>query len=389
MKLKTLLTLIALMAICSVCYAQTYTRLYSFAGHSDGQQPRTGVVVRGNVLYGTTAVPCGTVYQLINTGSNWLFSTVAPLPNDCGPRARVVFGPDGRLYGTSEYGGQSSGGTVFRLAPPVGICRTAACYWTVNDLHQFNPDTGGYDPGSGDLIWDPQGNIYGTTEYDVSGAGTVWKLTPSGNGYTESILYTFSSNDGLDGALPVGGLVLDSKGNLFGTTVQGGSNNLGVIFELTNVPGVGWTEQVLYNFQGTSDGAYPFVGLTLDSGGNLYGTTAGPSNGGGTVYELSPSGNGWVFSALYSLPYPDHPYGGVVFGPDGALYSTFLTSGFQGGSVFKLTKTQNGWQYSSLHDFGVNENPECTVAFDAQGNLYGTTTGGGTFGDGSVWMIKP
>ncbi len=392
MKSKTLFYLLVLTLFTSLIpavHAQTYTRLYSFAGHTDGKQPKTGVIVKGNVLYGTTAAPCGTVYQLANTGSNWLFSPVAALPNNCSPRARVVFGPDGHLYGTSEAGGQSGGGTVFKLTPPLGPCKTVACYWNVNDLHDFNPDTEGYDPGSGDLIWDQQGNIYGTTEYSASGGGTVWELTPSGNGWTENILYTFSSSDGLDGALPVGGLVLDSKGNLFGTTIQGGSNNLGVIFELTNIPGVGWTEQVLYNFQGAGDGANPFVGLTLDSGGNIYGTTAGPSNGGGTVFELSPSGNSWVFTILYSLPAGDHPYGGVVFGPDGGLYGTFITSGFQGGSVFKLTNTQNGWQYSSLHDFGVYEYPECTVTFDAQGNLYGTTAGGGAYGDGTVWMVTP
>ena len=180
-----------------------------------------------------------------------------------------------------------------------------------------------------------------------------------------------------------------TKGNLFGTTLQGGSNNLGVIFELTNIPGVGWTEQVLYNFQGAGDGANPFVGLTFDSGGNIYGTSSGLSTGGGTVFELSPSGNSWVFTTLYSIPDGDHPYGGVVFGLDGGLYGTFLTSGFWRGSVFKLTNTQNGWQYSSLHDFGVYEYPECTVAFDTQGNLYGTTTGGGAYDDGAVWMIQP
>ena len=131
------------------------------------------------------------------------------------------------------------------------------------------------------------------------------------------------------------------------------------------------------------------VGLTFDSAGNLYGTTSGGSGSGGTVFELSPSGNSWVFTTLYSIPDGGHPYGGVVFGPDGALYGTFLGTGSSGGSVFKLTKTQNGWQYTSLHDFGGYEYPLCTVAIDTQGNLYGTMNEGGTYDYGAVWMIQP
>ena len=110
---------------------------------------------------------------------------------------------------------------------------------------------------------------------------------------------------------------------------------------------------------------------------------------GGTVFELSPAGDSWVFTTLYSLPAGDHPYAGVVFGSDGALYGTFINSSDQGGSVFKLTKIQNGWQYTSLHDFGRNESPECTVTFDTQGNLYGTISLGGMYNNGAVWMIKP
>ena len=115
------------------------------------------MTVRGNVLYGTISQPCGTVYQLTHSGSDWQYSTLAALPNNCGPNARVVFGPDGHIYGTSGSGGRAGGGTVFKLTPPVGTCRTVACYWTITDLHDFNFDTEGYDPGNGDLIWDQQG----------------------------------------------------------------------------------------------------------------------------------------------------------------------------------------------------------------------------------------
>jgi uncharacterized repeat protein (TIGR03803 family) len=182
--------------------------------------------------------------------------------------------------------------------------------------------------------------------------------------------------------------VFDNNGNLFGTTSGGGANDDGTVFELTYVVGVGWTEHVLYSFQNPSGGVY---GLIFDSAGNLYGTTTGnfSSGAGGTIFELSPAGDTWVFTTLYSLPDGDYIFAGVVLGPDGALYGTFNNATTQGGSVFKLTKTQNGWQYTSVHDFGRGEIPECKVTFDTQGNLYGTIISGGMYNAGAVWMIKP
>jgi uncharacterized repeat protein (TIGR03803 family) len=388
MKSKNLFYLILLtflLTLIPAVNAQTFSVIHSFTGGVEGKWPSTGVSVRGNDLYGTTSTDCGSVYQLTPNGSNWTFSSLARLTKNCTPQATPSFGPDGHLYST---GGGGNGGTVFKLTPSSGICRTLACYWTVTDVHDFDSDNEGYGP-IGDLSWDQQGNLYGTTTaYGCCGGGMVYQLTPSGNGYTENILYIFSSHDGLDGAVPEGGVIPDNKGNLFGTTIQGGAYNLGTIFELTNLPGVGWTEKVLYNFQGTGDGQYPVNGLALDSAGNLYGTTSGGCCAGGTVFELSPSGNSWVLTTLYTLE--GHPEGTVVFGPDGALYGTFLGFGWDSGSVFKLTNTQNGWQYTSVHHFeGVYNYPICTVAFDAQGNLYGTTNGGGISGQGTVWMIKP
>jgi uncharacterized repeat protein (TIGR03803 family) len=357
MKSTTLFSLVVLTLFTSLIpamHAQTYSVIHSFTGieTAEGGQPSAGVTIRGSALFGTTNENCGSVYQLTNTGSNWLFSTLARLSNNCQPVGTVAFGPDGHLYGTSMWGGAYGAGTDFKLTPQDGPCRDAACYWTVSDLHDFDSNTEGYDPGPGDLIWDQQGNIYGTTQSwgnDCCLYGDVYQLAPSGNGYTENILHVFS---GPDGAVPYG-VISDNKGNLFGVTNGGGLNELGTVFELTYVPGVGWTEKVLYNFQGTEDGAAPFSSLIFDSAGNLYGTTIGLDPNGGTIFELSPSGDSWVLTTLYSLPSGDHFYYGVVFGPDGALYGTFLDATDQAGSVFKLTKTQNGWQYTSLHDFGL------------------------------------
>ncbi len=268
-------------------HAQTFSVIHTFTGGLGGSVPQAGVTIRGNTLYGTTtsiSENCGTVYQLTPNGSNWHFSTLAALPHDCWPEARVVFAADGHLYGTAMYGGMYGEGTVFKLIPQVGPCRDAACYWTVNNLHDFGLGADGADPTYGDLIWDQQGNIYGTTLFGGPvGNGTVYELTPSGNGYTESVLYSFS---GPDGAVPAHGLVFDNQGNLFGTTLYGPDEYAGTVFELTFVPGVGWTEHILYSFQNASDGGYPQSGLIFDSSGNLYGMTSmGGSGGIGTVYR--------------------------------------------------------------------------------------------------------
>jgi len=382
MKSKTLFYLILLTLIISLALAaraQTFSVIHDFTGGTGGGGPDSGVTIRGNALYGTTTgAGCGSVYQLTYSGSNWLFSTLVALTNEnCHPRARVVFGPDGHLYGTSLYGGINSEGTVFKLAPPVGICKTVACYWTVSDLYDF--DYSAWAPGDGALIWDQQGNIYGTTTASgCCGGGVIYQLTPSGNGYTFTILYPAGSAHGV---------VLDNKGNLFGTVGGGGAYGYGFIFELSYVPGVGWTYQDIYSFQNAGDGQDPESELTFDSAGNLCGTTSGGCCDIGTVFELSPSGNSWVLTTLYTLA--GHSNAGVALGPDGAVYGTSWLDGFNSGSVFKLTKTQNGWQYTSLHDFvGLYTQPVGTVTFDTQGNLYGAA-GGGTHDEGVVWMITP
>jgi uncharacterized repeat protein (TIGR03803 family) len=267
MKSKTLFSLVVLTLFASLIpavNAQTFMVIHSFTGGAGGEVPIAGVTIRGNSLYGATSGNCGIVYQLTNTGSDWLFSTLATLSNSCNTQARVVFGPDGHLYGTSYWGGAYNAGTVFKLTPQVGPCENAACYWRVGDLHDFASGTDGGLPGAGDLIWDQQGNIYGTTSWGGhtsfncnggNGCGTVYQLTPSGNGYTENVIYRFLGPDG-DG--PWDGLVFDNKGNLFGTTSGGGANDDGTIFELTYVVGVGWTEHVLYSFQ--TPGGAPFFG---------------------------------------------------------------------------------------------------------------------------------
>ena len=216
----------------------------------------------------------------------------------------------------------------------------------------------------------------------------------SGNEYTESVIHSFS---GPDGAHPQDGVISDGNGNFFGTTVLGGKYNFGSVFELTYTPGVGWVETVLYSFQDTGDGPQPVGGLVMDASGNLYGTTETDGAGGaGTAFELSPSLDGWTFTLLSSF-YGSRdnlcgPQAALTLDVAGNLYGTTKCSGSNGlGSVFKLTNTRNGWTYSSLHDFGPGYEgvyPISNVTIDADGSLYGTTSEGG-LEFGTVWMIKP
>jgi uncharacterized repeat protein (TIGR03803 family) len=178
-------------------------------------------------------------------------------------------------------------------------------------LYSFNFGPDGHDPYSR-LTFDAVGNIYGTTTYGgASGYGTVYELSPNGSGdWTEQVIYSFCSVGAKcsDGATPfLSYVTLDSAGNLYGTTTAGGANGYGVVFELSPAMiGGGWSESVLYSFSGTTDGAYPSNGLIVDANGNFYGTTmqggSGPCSAGcGTVFELSPSESGWVEQVIYNI----------------------------------------------------------------------------------------
>lgn len=219
--------------------------------------------------------------------------------------------------------------------------------------------------------------------------------------WSEKPIYNFS---GPDGANPLSGVVVDSNGNLFGTTSKGGLYGWGTVFELSYTNGK-WVETFHYDLQSDTDGANPQAGLIFDSSGNLYGatTSGGSGGGGGTVFELSPSGNTWSFQTLYNFPFPTYcgPAAALSMDAAGNLYGTTHCGGaYDAGTVFKLTNTVNGWQFTSLHDFAGGadgRNPISNVIMDANGNLYGTAYLGGTIegqcgpygGCGVVWMITP
>jgi uncharacterized repeat protein (TIGR03803 family) len=416
------IVLVLILGITQPAPAQTYTVIHHFSGGGDGANPYAGLTMdaAGN-LYGTTlngGAGYGGVFKLKRSGSSFLLTPLYSFTggNDgANPVARVVFGSNGTLYGTAHAGGtpncensQFTGcGLVFNLRPQPRACKTALCLWTESVLYSFTGASDGANPW-GNVTFDQSGNLYGTTEFGGipncsggigAGCGTVFKLAPSGGGWTETVLYSFTN--GSDGSRPYAAVTFDTSGNLYGTNSQGAATGClngrgcGTVFQLTPA-GSGWMEKTIYAFQGGSDGGNPVAGVIFDQSGNLYGAALSyGSGGGGTVVELSPLNGNWIFNLLFSLSgVTDRgPEASLVMDQAGNLYGTTNAGGAHGyGSVFKLTPSGGTWMYTSLYDFmGGSDggNPISTVVFDANGNLYGTATVGGTTGHGVVWEITP
>ncbi len=389
---------------------QTYQVLYSFTGGVDGSGPFGGVTMdsAGN-LYGTTysygAHGFGTVFKLSRKNGSWLFAPLYSfqnIPDGANPAARVIFGPNGTLYGTTYLGGAGCRGigcgTVFNLRPPATTCRAVFCAWSESVLYRFNDVPDGASPFS-EVVFDQSGNLYGTTYGGgFNGQGAVYKLTSFGGQWGEGVIYRFQN--GTDGASPQSGLIFDAAGNLYGTSSAGGAN-YGAVYELTPTQ-FGWSEQTLHGFQDYSLGASPIGGLVFDRSGNLYGTTMyGGAQFSGTVYELMPALGSWTFHLLYSFAGSgsEGPLASLILDSAGNLYGTTYADGAYGqGAVFKLTHSGGGWTHTSLHDFTGGSDgagPLGQLIFDANGNLYGTTGLGGISGScspagcGVVFEITP
>jgi uncharacterized repeat protein (TIGR03803 family) len=308
--------------------------------------------------------------------------------------AGVTFDSAGNLYGTTHGGGAYKRGTVFKLTPN-GDGR-----WKETLLHSFE-----YDGVPGGLILDHVGNLYG-----IQG-NTIFQLTANGDGtWTESLLYIFCQLDNCsDGQVPVGSLIFDQAGNLYGTTWEGGAFEWGTVFKLAPNQDGTWTETVLFNFSGGPDGKAPSAGLILDPAGNLYGTTylGGNNNhcgsdGCGVVFKLSQNENGtWTESVLHSFEGGNDgsgPGAGLTFDSAGNLYGTTSEGGVHvGGTVFQLTPNSDGsWTESVLHSFQSfgkagkdGSDPAAGLILDLAGNLYGTTAYGGAYNYGTVFKLKP
>ena len=392
--------------------AQTYTVLHNFTDGSDGSNPTDGVTLQGTSnLFGGAGR--GALYRARQMGTGWTLFPIFDFNDTNGlfPAGRVTFGPGGALYGAAGSGGlpectDGAGcGLIYSMRPPSSVCRSVSCPWTETILYEFDPQHGvdGYYP-TGGLVFDAAGNVYGTTGFGgLFGGGTVFELSRSQGGWTETILHHFGQQQS-DGDTPNGHLIFDTAGALIGTTETGGTNggcfsgNCGVVFKLTH-SGSGWTETIVHTFNRASDGGTPANGLISDSAGNLFGVTGeGGANGGGTVYELTPSNGGYTFQVLYA-------FAGIAgsVGLDGLLAidsaGNLYGAGGQGpsghGLVFKLTPANGGWTFTDLHDFTGNDGnlPFDGPTLDGSGNLYGTTYYGGTGpcsgGCGVLYKITP
>jgi uncharacterized repeat protein (TIGR03803 family) len=315
----------------------------------------------------------------------------------------------GNLYGTTSGGGAEEVGAVFELSPPVPPSK----HWKETPLYNFSVHDGGIggtNPVAA-LLFDPSyTNLYGTTlAGGAYGYGTVFELTPPippKTFWEEYVLHSFNRN-GTDGYSPYAGLIMDSAGNLYGTTYSGGVDGLGTVFEL-KPPAEGkkkWKEYILHSFQGNPiDGANPEAGLTLD-GGNLYGTTVYGDNTGtynaGTVFELTPgTGGSWNYTGvLWSFSNngkdgSEPGYGSLLFDGSGNLYGTTAGGGTSFlGTVFEMSPEEGGgWSETVLYSFGGGTAdggfPYSGLVSDITGNLYGTTSQGGKYADGTVFELS-
>ena len=291
---------------------------------------------------------CGVVFKLVpGSGGTWKEIVLHSFNGKDGsaPFAPVIFDTAGNLYGTTASGGNSRGnGVVFQLTPD------SKGKWKETVLHLFTGGKDGALPFAA-VISDTNGNLYGTTEGGGNlsdcagfGCGVVYQLTPDSNGkWKETVLHTFAG--GTDGATPFD-LVLDPAGNLYGTTNSGGTQGNGTAFELSPSSGGGWKKTVLHNFGRPGDGGGPGAGLILEPTGNLYGTTiyGGSScgSGCGTIFELKPTSNGhWREQILYTFRGGTDgaaPAADLTIGPGGNLYGTTPSGGAHNvGVVFEVS----------------------------------------------------
>jgi uncharacterized repeat protein (TIGR03803 family) len=371
--------------------------LHSFKAGRDGAYPNPSLVIdkTGNIFgtaYSFGAHGAGTVYELSPKSGRYTFQNIYDFcaQPSCTDGARpyfsgVVLDSVGNLYGTTSLGGALSGlGTVFELTPSNGG-------WSETILHAFTGGIDGDSPYAG-VVLDKAGNVYGVTTSLLSFnfVGTVFELSPSGGIWTETILHNFRTN-GWDGEYPglEAGLTLHG-GSLFGTTSLGGNIGRGAVFQFSPLPGGGWSERVLF------DTGYPF---TVDSAGNIYAVSSSGAFGAGTVFQFIPSPEGWTTSPVYDFkggldgagPYP------VIADAAGNLFGVTNVGGNPGcavregcGTVFELSLSNGVWTKTTLYSFqGTDDggNPTGPLAIDQKGNLFGVTQEGGANKVGVTYEI--
>lgn len=373
--------------------AQTYTVINTFSG-SNGAQPLSGLIFDklGN-LYGTTSaggLGGGVVFRLSKSGNTWtetvLYEFGSHAKDGSYPMGRLIIDGNGNLYGTTYLGGANNAGTIYQLK------RNGTSY-TESVVHHFGGGNDGANPTSG-LVADAAGNGYGTTYYGgtnkncaafggVFSCGTVYQISAK-NGTTYNVIHNFAG--GADGAFPWSDLTLDSSGHLFGECVYGSQYGKGLLYEL-GLSGGQWVEKPIHPWGNKDDGTYIYGGVTFDAAGNMFGVSSGGGahGGQGTVFEFTPNGDGFLEHNLHGFGTAldgQFPEGNLMVDANDNLFGVTHGGGAYGyGMVYAISFMQNNWIEKVLHDFtGGNDGATtfATLVMDASGNLYGTTTYGGS-----------
>ena len=389
-------------ALALTAWASTEKVLWNFKGGSDGSEPWSNYFIsdaKGN-LYAATAAggtySAGTVFMLSPAGKETvLYEFKGSNGDGSAPHGRLAFDADGEIYGTTQGGGTNGTGTVYRLSPKSGGG------WTEKVIYNFSA-TGadGTAPSAGMTIA-ADGTMYSTTpDGGAFGAGTVFSLKKTSKGWKQTVIQNLNGSS--NGGFPYEGLMMDTAGNLYGAAPTGGTSGQGVIYRLS-LTKKGWVDTVLHSFTGQNgDGAGLYwIDLISDKSGNIYGATSfGGTNGTGTVWELvySETKKTYSESILYEFGASgsgdgNNPYGGLAMDSKGNLYGTTLYGGPSNiGTFYKLTKQGKTWKETILHSFvGANDGNEPTgnPYIDATGRLYGMTQTGGKSNLGIVYRITP
>jgi uncharacterized repeat protein (TIGR03803 family) len=398
--------------------AWTLKTLHAFCDQvscADGSSPHAGLVVdAGGNLYGTAqfggANNRGVLFELKPRNGNWKYRVLYSFCAEDGcvdgsiPSAGLILDAAGNLYGTTETGGANNCGTVFKFEPR--RARRTTLYDFCSAAADAKFPLGGltYQGQAGGAPYDGKAPLYGTSwQGGAQGQGAVYALARKHMAWSESVLHDFCARDACaDGEAPMGDLIVDGAGNLYGNTTIGGSFGHGVVFELS--PGRRtWKETVLYDFcqlAGCADGDRPLGALLMDPAGDLLGTTSlGPGEA-GNLFKLAPNGGNsqetilYTFCAEPSCTDGYTPMAGLIADGAGNLFGTTAfggTSGAGAGTVFMLTGTQHIvlYNFCSQSDCADGAFPEAPLIMDAAGNLYGTTAGGVGSTRGSVFELTP
>jgi uncharacterized repeat protein (TIGR03803 family) len=372
--------------------AQTFSVIYNFTGkNTDGGYPLAGFVIdsAGN-LYGTVS----------QGGASWNGAVIKVTQSGQESLLYSFTGgtdgstPEASLLMDSQ--GNLYGTTYAGGANGLGTVFKVSSSGQETLLYSFAGGTADGANPQASLVMDNRGNFYGTTTVGGAyGAGTVFELSKNGK---ESVLYSFAGGTA-DGANPIAGVTLGAGETLYGTTSAGGTDTYGTVFQLTPIVATTskhWKENILHNFTHQGDGDVPYAGLIFDKAGNLYGAaTGGGANSGGTIFELTPSAGGWNFNVLYSLPGWDISgvFQNLFLDSSGNIWGTTHCDGtYQAGTVYELTNSAGTWNYNSMYVFTGNNDglfSYSNLVFDSHGNLYGTAKLGGEYNNGVVFKITP